>query len=252
MNEQTERPRATHPHKEHQQELAETKHLMDVLDYLFFSLAHEMGNPINSIKMTLEVLINNFDSYSQKTRLEYLGNLHSEFTRLEELLKAIRSFNIFEHLTIKATDMQPLLRNLLQMLQGEIGNKNITMTISFPDRPVWAASDPRALHQSLLNILSNAIDAVAGERAPVIAVTLEGDEAYCRIRIADNGCGIPAGKQEEIFMPFFSSKHQGIGLGLTMVKKLVTRMNGSVDVTGVEPRGTEVLITLPGAFHHGS
>jgi signal transduction histidine kinase len=252
MNEQAGRPCSTPPSKDHQQQLAETNRLMNVLDYLFFSLAHEMGNPINSIKMTLEVLINNFDTYSQETRLEYLGNLHAEFSRLEELLKAIRSFNIFEHLSIKATNMQPLLQNLLQMLQNEIGEKNISMTVSFPGQPVWAACDPRALHQSLLNIISNAIDALSGCSDPVIAVFLEGDEARCRIRITDNGCGIPAGKQEDVFMPFFSSKHQGIGLGLTMVKKLVTRMNGSVDVTGLEPRGTEVLITLPILSPHGN
>lgn len=252
MNEHKERLWPVCGEKERRQEEAGAKHLMDVLDYLFFNLAHEMGNPINSIKMTLEVLVNNFDTYSQKTRLEYLNNLLDEFNRLEELLKAIRSFNMFEHLAIRATDMRPLVQNLLQMLQKEIAEKNIVLTISFPDRPVWAACDPRALHQSLLNVISNAIDALAGRPDPLMAVSMEMDEEVCRLRVSDNGCGIPTEKKGEVFMPFFSGKPHGIGLGLTMVQKLLTRMNGAVAISDNQPQGTEVCFTLPAATPHGS
>jgi len=235
-----------------QRRAGETASLMDVLDYLFFSLAHEIGNPINSIKMTLEVLLNNYDSYPKETRLEYLKSIHAEFSRLEELLKAIRSFNMFEHLTIRATDVRALVQNLLQMLQNEIGDKKIALTVSFPDKPVWASCDSRALHQSLLNVISNAIDALADRSAPAMAISVDMDEAACRIRIADNGCGIPEEKKKEVFLPFCSSKFHGAGLGLTLVKKLLTRMNGSVELNRLQPQGTEVLITLPPASPHGN
>jgi signal transduction histidine kinase len=252
MNEQREGSWPVRGEKERQQAAAQSKHLMDVLDYLFFNLAHEMGNPINSIKMTLEVLINNFDSYSQKTRLEYLGNLHAEFNRLEELLKAIRSFNMFEHMAIRATDIQALVQNLLQMLQKEIAGKHIALAVSFPDPPAWAACDPRALHQSLLNVISNAIDALAGRADPLMAVSVEMDEVVCLIRVSDNGCGIPTEKKGEVFMPFFSSKPRCVGLGLTMVQKLLARMNGIIEIFDRHPQGTEVCLTLPAATPHGN
>ncbi len=142
------------------------------------------------------------------------------------------------------------MENLLHMLQNEIAERNIALTVSFPDRPAWASCDPRALHQSLLNIISNAIDALAGRDAPAMALAVDRDEGHCRIRISDNGCGIPVEKINEVFMPFFSNKPQGTGLGLLMVKKLMTRMNGNVELSRLEPRGTEVRLTLPIANPH--
>jgi signal transduction histidine kinase len=224
---------------------------MEILDRTFFSLAHELGNPINSIKMTLEVLLNNYDSYSKETRLEYLKSIHAEFRRLEELLKAIRSFNQYEHLAVKPTNVPTLVQNLLQMLQNEISEKKILLGVSYADKPVWASSDPRALHQALLNVISNAIDALADRSDPLITISVSQDEAHCRIRIADNGCGIPELKKREIFLPFFSSKPHNVGLGLTMAKKLLTRMNGTVEINSLAPQGTEALISLPLAFPHG-
>ncbi len=236
--------------KNQPEKAAETMRLMEVLDYAFFSLAHELGNPINSIKMTLEVLINNYDAYGAATRLEYLKSIHAEFHRLEELLQAIRSFSQFEHLTVKPTDVPVLVQNLLQMLQSEFAEKKITLKVSFPEQPVRAVCDPRALHQALLNVISNAIDALAGLPGAVIAIAVSSGEARCRVRIADNGCGIPAGKRQEVFLPFFSSKPQGAGLGLTMVKKLLTRMAGTVEINSLDPQGTEVLVTLPAVTPH--
>ena len=233
-----------------QRRAGETASLMHTLDYTFFSLAHELGNPINSIKMTLDVLINNYDAYDAETRLEYLRSIHAEFRRLEELLKAIRSFNQFDHLASKPADVRALVQNLLQMLQGEITEKKISLRVSFPDAPAQAACDPRALHQALLNIISNSIDALAGRPDALLAIAVSGDGGLCRIRVADNGCGIAAERRKEAFLPFFSSKPHGVGLGLTMVKKLVTRMNGTVELNSLSPQGTEVLIALPAADSH--
>jgi signal transduction histidine kinase len=231
--------------KTRQEQIAATTDLMSTIDYTFFNLAHELGNPINSIKMTLEVLINNFNKYTTTTKLEYLGNLYSEFSRMEELLKAIKSFNMFEHLTSKATDIHALLDHLLLLLKSEITSKHISVKVRYPEQPVFCLSDPRALHQSLFNIISNAIAALEGKADAVIAVEvgLAGHEAA--IKILDNGCGIPDEKKKELFMPFSSSKPRGVGLGLTIVKKLLAQMNGTVEIKSLRHQGTEVLIRLP-------
>ena len=236
--------------KDRQEQIAATTNVMSTIDYTFFSLAHEMGNPINSIKMTLEVLINNFKEYDTKTKLEYLGNLHAEFSRLEALLKAIKSFNMFEHLSSKATSIQPLLDNLLQLLKSEIEGKGISLDLLYPEQPVFCLSDPRALQQSLLNILSNAIDALEGKADPGISIAVGQNAREATIAVRDNGCGIADEKKNELFMPFSSSKPLGIGLGLTIVKKLLAQMNGTVEINSRHQQGTEVLIRLPLASAH--
>jgi signal transduction histidine kinase len=232
------------------QRIRETARLMEVLDYAFFSLAHELGNPINSIKMTLDVLINNFNEYADKVKLEYLVNLHAAFSRMEELLKAIKSFNMFEHLTMQATAVQSLLQNLLQMLKNEIDNKNITLAVEYPPQPEYCQCDPRALQQALLNIISNAIDALAGQENPRIAIQVRRNGRQVEIRVRDNGHGIPLEKQKEIFLPFFSGKPLGIGLGLTIVKKLITQMNGTVEIQSQSRQGAEALIRLAASTEH--
>ena len=232
------------------EQIAATTNVMSTIDFTFFSLAHEMGNPINSIKMTLEVLINNFKNYDSKTKLEYLGNLHSEFSRLEALLKAIKSFNMFEYLTSQATNTKALLDNLAQLLKHEFESKKIVLKLSYPQQPVFCQSDPRALHQSLLNILSNAIDALEGKTNPVIVIEVGQTVREVTISIRDNGCGIADEKLKELFMPFSSSKPRGIGLGLTIVKKLLAQMNGTIEISSRRHHGTEVLIRLPLAATH--
>ena len=232
------------------EQIAATTNVMSTIDFAFFSLAHEMGNPINSIKMTLEVLINNFKNYDTKTKLEYLGNLHSEFSRLEALLRAIKSFNMFEYLTSQSTDIKALIDNLLHLMKNEFEGNDIALKFNYPQVTVFCQSDPRALHQSLLNILSNSIDALKGKDDPLIAIEVRHTVREVTISIRDNGCGIPDEKQKELFMPFSSSKPRGIGLGLTTVKKLLAQMNGTIEISSRQHQGTEVLIRLPRAAAH--
>ena len=231
--------------KSRREQIAASAELMSTIDYTFFNLAHELGNPINSIKMTLEVLINNFEEYDDKTKLEYLANLHSEFSRLEGLLKAIKSFNMFEHLSIRPTNVGALLENLLHLLAGEIEKKHIVVRSVLPADQVLASSDPQALQQVLLNLMSNAIDAMAETSDPQVAIHVGQAGRQVLISIKDNGCGIPDHKKKELFLPFFSGKSQGIGLGLSIVKKLLTQMNATIEISSQQNKGTEVRITLP-------
>lgn len=231
--------------KERRRRLSQAGDLIRVLDYLFFNLAHEMGNPINSIKMTLEVLINNFAEYNDEVRLEYLESLHAEFRRLEDLLKAIRSYNMFEQLTRKPIDVIALLDNLLQLLDGEIREKSIAIVRDLGTGPMQVLGDPRALQHVLLHLLSNAIDTLAGRNDPRISIRVGRCRDEVQVSIGDNGAGIPAQRQPELFMPFFSGKPQGIGLGLSIVRKLLTQMDGTIEIDSTPQEGTEARVSLP-------
>jgi C4-dicarboxylate-specific signal transduction histidine kinase len=113
-----------------------------------------------------------------------------------------------------------------------------------------AFSDPRALHQVLLNIMSNAIDALAGINAPLVSFQIRQGQGQVQITISDNGCGIPDHRNNELFLPFFSGKPQGVGLGLSIARKLLTQMGGAIEINSRQDQGTEARITLPAAFSH--
>jgi len=231
--------------KTYAQKIAENTKLIDMLDYTFFNLTHELGNPVNSIKMTLEVLINNFSKYSESTRREYLDNLHSEVSRLEELLKSIKSINVYEHLEIRATDIQTLLKSLLRLMNNEIASQHIAVSLECSQPQLQCQSDPRALQQVLLNIVSNALNAMEGKKDPRLDIRIEPSGPWAHLVIKDNGCGIADDKKKELFLPFFTTKRRGIGLGLTIARKLLTQMNGTIEITSQHNLGTEVHISLP-------
>ena len=233
-----------------QQRIAQFSDVTNAYDRLFFHLAHEIGNPINSIKMTLDVLISNFQSYSRQTQLEYLGNLQTEFARMELLLRSIRSFNDFEYLKLQATDLQALLREVSHVLQARMQEEKVGFSLHLQSRPAGSDCDPRALQHALNLIADNAIESRAGRSDRAVALSLEADECFCRIRFRDNGGGVPDEKKEEAFLPFFSSKPHHAGLGLPLARKLLTRMTGTIDLRSLQPAGTEVFIVLPAVLPH--
>jgi signal transduction histidine kinase len=230
--------------KTYAQKIAENTMLINMLDYTFFNLTHELGNPVNSIKMTLEVLINNFSKYGESTRREYLDNLHGEVSRLEELLKSIKSINMYEQLDVRAVDVAALLKNLLQLMDPEIAGKGIAVGLECPQPPLRGMGDPRALHQVLLNIVGNAVQAMEGRPEPRLDIRIEPCGPRLLLVIRDNGCGIAEEKKRELFLPFFTTKRRGIGLGLTIARKLLTQMNGTIEIASRQHQGTDVRITL--------
>jgi signal transduction histidine kinase len=110
---------------------------------------------------------------------------------------------------------------------------------------VPSTGDREQLIRVFNNIIKNAIQAIPDERAGLINVTLEADSVKCIIRIADNGDGIPSEILEKIFVPNFTTKTSGSGLGLAMVKQIITAHNGDISFTTKEGEGTEFVVELP-------
>src|SRR5205807_4255489 len=115
------------------------------------------------------------------------------------------------------------------------------------DLPLVPA-DPEGLHRALLNVMSNAIEAVEERRNPTVAVAtlLEGDGEWIRIVVLDNGVGIPEAKQPEIFKPFVSSKGaKGTGLGLAVSRKILREHGGDILLQSQVGKGSKFILRLP-------
>ncbi|MCU0605893.1 MAG: ATP-binding protein [Candidatus Edwardsbacteria bacterium] len=97
----------------------------------------------------------------------------------------------------------------------------------------------------MLNLLSNAADALEGRDAKQIDITARRDGALVRIALRDNGCGMSAEQLANLFKPFYTSKSTGTGLGLVITKNIIAKMNGTIEVDSRIGRGTEVVISIP-------
>lgn len=224
--------------------IAEAVTTMNNIGYIFAGIRHEIGNPINSAKMTLSVLQKKIDTYSKEAIQEYLERALGEISSVEYLLKTLKSFNMYETPQVQNVEMKPFMDKFLSLLSDDFMKRGIAIEIFFEPEAQWGYADPRALQQVMLNIMSNASDAVDGRESPRILIKMSRVDSNIRIKVTDNGCGISDEQQKRLFTPFFTTKASGTGLGLVIAKKLLSRMNGILEIKSRRDEGTSVDISI--------
>ncbi len=225
--------------------VAEAVNAMNNLGYMFSGIRHELGNPINSIKTAVMVLKENCAHYSGEVAAEFLDRVLSDIGRVEALLRDLKNFSIYETPDLQNVNMPAFMDNLLSIVSTDFANTGIRVRTVFRPDAEWAFVDPRALQHVMLNSLTNAMDAVRGREWPQVAITLfrSGDRVVITIR--DNGCGIPEDFKHHLFKPFFTTKKHGTGLGLVIMKNMMTKMNGTIEIESRENVETMLTLNLP-------
>ncbi|HNX96437.1 MAG TPA: PAS domain S-box protein [Candidatus Aminicenantes bacterium] len=226
--------------------IAQSVEMMNNFGYIFSGIRHEIGNPINSIKIAMSVLRSQVDRYSRDKILEYVDRVLSEIGRVEYLLRSLKNFNMFESLKLRNVDLVSFMNDFLALIREDFGRQGIEVVSAVDPLSGSVYCDPRALHQLLLNLIGNAADALAGRADRRIEVRTVRRRGRKEIALLDNGCGMTPDQQANLFRPFFTSKVNGTGLGLVIVKKLLAQMDGTIEIESREGLGTTVVITLPG------
>ena len=225
--------------------IAEAVNTMNNLGYIFSGIRHELGNPINSIKTTIAVLKKNLASYSKETTIEFIDRVLSDVTRVEVLLKDLKNFSMYENPECGEVDIVLFMNNFLSMVERDFSAKKIQIKTLFRPDADRGYFDARALQHVLLNILTNASDALEGVESPVIGIGTFRAGDRIKIRIMDNGKGIPDEHKKHLFQPFSTTKSHGTGLGLVIVKKMLLKMGGTIEIGSLESAGTTVTLDLP-------
>jgi signal transduction histidine kinase len=225
--------------------IAEAVNAMDNITHIFSGIRHELGNPINSIKMTLSVLKKNLGRYEHDAIERYVDRTLTEIGRVEYLLKSLKSYSMFENPVMQDVDMSAFMELFQSLVAGGLERQAISLEVRIADNARWVRVDPRALQQVMLNLIANAVDALEGHDRPAITIATERREDFIWITVRDNGVGIPREDQRHLFKPFYTTKSQGTGLGLVITKKMVAAMNGRIGVVSEEGAGTTVTLALP-------
>lgn len=226
--------------------IAQAVNTMNNMGYIFSGVRHEIGNPVNTIKITLNMLKENINRFDQTVIHEYLQRTIDEVRRIEYLLKAFKNFNMYEHMVLEDIDIRSFMDKLLTIVKDVFSKRGIPISLEISPDSDYCYADPRALHQVLLNILINAGDACDGKKDPSISIVVSRhDEKMINIQVKDNGSGMTEDQMRNLFKPFFTTKPDGTGLGLVIAKKMLTLMNGLIEVKSEKGRGTIVSILLP-------
>jgi signal transduction histidine kinase len=226
------------------QSIAEAVNAMENINYIFSGIRHELGNPINSIKMTLSVLKNNLDTYSPATIQEYVDRTLAEILRVEYLLKSLKSFSMFENPSIQDVNLPEFLDFFQSLVVGDLEKSGIKLNIKVSPEAKWVRADSRALQQVMLNLIANAADALENSDKPVITISAVKKDGLVWIDVEDNGVGIPSDDQKNLFKPFYTTKPHGTGLGLVIARKMLAKMNSRIGVISREGIGTTVTISI--------
>ncbi len=230
--------------------IAEAVNTMDNIGYVFSGIRHEIGNPVSSIKMALSVLKNKLERGCSREVIDtYLDRAISELARMEYLLKMLKSFNVHEAPELKDVEIIPFANNFKSLVHEDFKRKGISIGVYVQPEAQFCRADPRALQQVMLNIMTNAADALIDRKDPRIDIKILRMAGRVLIHIEDNGCGMSPSQLRDAFRPFYTTKPEGTGLGLMLARKMVTRMNGTVEISSVLGEGTAVDIFIPEGTH---
>jgi signal transduction histidine kinase len=198
------------------------------LGELAAGIAHEIRNPINTIRLNLHALqqmqrAQPTDSNGES--LQVITEANREIERVEELMKIMLGYARPEKPLNENLDLVGEVEATLGFLKHVLEGDGIAIQVQLPPLPQYVRIDRNRFRQIMLNLLRNAREAVGGDGQ--IQVRLSGRRGAVEVVVADNGPGVPLAERERIFDPFYSTKALGTGLGLALVKRFVEEANGS-------------------------
>lgn len=233
--ERTEALRVSQEHLRRSERLAS-------LGTLAAGIAHEINNPLNGILMTAR--------YAMRPRAKIAPHaafaiICEEAVRGGQIVKGILKFAKEEVVNKSPTDINEVIRHSRDLVRAYPSTSRLNIELDLEDDLPQVNINSTAIEQVLVNLISNAADASAGEAQ--VTLRTKGKENFVRMEVADDGPGIPQETLTHIFDPFFSTKrnHGGTGLGLSICHGIVTEHGGTISVESNLGRGTIFSIELP-------
>jgi len=205
-------------------------------------VAHEIRNPLSSIKAAATYFGQQFDEGSDAARMSEI--MIQEVERLNRAVTQLLEYARPSQLAIREVDLPELVRRSLELVRQDAQAKGISVEVDLDSAPPVARLDPDRVTQALLNLYVNAIQAM--EEGGELAVSAEAVEGGgVRFSVADTGPGLPPGDARRVFDPYVTTKARGAGLGLAIVQKIVEAHQGEVDVRSTPGVGATFSMTLP-------
>lgn len=216
---------------------------MIALQTLTAGLAHEVRNPLNAAKLQLELLERRLKRATDDQRLlETTGLIEHEIERLTRLLNDFLSFARPPQLVTDEHDLVSVVREVIELERMVAEARGVSIEFQATTPPLIVEIDAGKIHQVVMNLVRNAIEASRDGR---VVVELAAAPAGIQIKVVDDGPGIPDELRPRIYEPFFSTKPEGTGMGMTIVHSLVTAHGGTIDVDSAPGQGSVFTVTLP-------
>ena len=218
------------------------------LGLLAAGVAHEIHNPLASIRLVVQGLLREIGTgVSDPGKVgQYLGLVDGEIDNCITVTRRLLLLSRQPESRRQLVDVVAAIDDALRLLDYDAQARGVRQEFRPPSSPIHVMADEGEVRMILLNLLQNAHHAMP--EGGVVTVRAEVRDNEVTIEVADSGCGIPAEYLEHIFDPFFSRRADevtGTGLGLTIVRNIVERFGGGIDVDSVVGEGTKFMVRLP-------
>lgn len=204
------------------------------------TLAHEIRNPLTNIHLSLDHLRASGVDESQDN---YYGIIQRNARRIGAIISELLDTARPTEMLLQPTSLQDILDESITAAMDRIVLKNIKLQIRYPDEILQIAADKDKLKIAFLNIIINAVEAMEEEGGNLI-ISMEMDTNKCEVRISDNGTGISEDNLQRLFEPYFTSKRNGLGLGLAATLNILQAHNAQVDVHSTVGSGTTFVVSF--------
>ncbi len=220
------------------QELHQQSEKLSAAGQLAAGIAHEIRNPLTSLKGFLHLM-----QSGKASKPHYYRIMNDELTRVETILNELLLLAKPHSTVMDERDAATILRSVVGLLETQANLRGVELTLRLPEAPLTIVGDDNQLKQVFINFVKNAIEAMPDGGA--IDIRADAKDGTATIAFADQGHGIPEDKLSLIGRPFFTTKEYGTGLGLSVSYRIIEAHRGAIRVESVVGRGTTFTVTLP-------
>jgi signal transduction histidine kinase len=228
----------------------ERTHRLLSVDEATAAIAHELKQPLGAMSLNCDTAL----EYLKATPLDLeelrscLTDVKNDNNRANEIVAAVRA--LFKTTARQKTmvEINRLVREVLRMVENDLRVHGVSVSTEFQDDVPQVRADPIQLQQVILNLIKNAIDAIAIGPTTIKAIrliTTYGGNSVVSIFVQDTGPGVTFDKETQVFDPFFTTKTSGMGLGLSISRRIIEDHGGNLRLTETTSKGCTFEITLP-------
>jgi signal transduction histidine kinase len=226
-------------------------------------VAHEIKNPLNAISLRLDLLRARVENTGEDELIPEIDILSKEVRRLDRVVKTFLDFSRPVDVSFAEVDLGKIASEVANLMTPPAKLAGVDVKTDTPTEPTLMRGDSDLLKQAILNLVTNALEALrdeaarasAGGQAPkqgLLRITVRPDRDQLILEVADNGPGIPDNVREKVFQLYFTTKEKGSGIGLAMTYRAVQLHNGTVDFVSEKGRGTTFRIQFPAQLRVGT
>jgi signal transduction histidine kinase len=217
---------------------SEKDHYLASLGRASAAIVHDLKTPLITIAGFAKRISKDMGDVKEDSEL-----ILTSAMKMEMIIHDVLDFAKPVRLFFNKKDLKSVIEHACESCMVKAANRTIELSVSLPAEPIMISVDRSKFERALINLINNAIDAsVVGSN---IMITTEPGDGKVIIRIRDHGAGMDKETVENIFIPFYTNKNSGTGLGMAIAKKIIEGHKGIIHINSKEKMGTEIIVELP-------